>query len=97
MITQSEATAPGEMVLHKLQAVISVFSGATGETSSGLIGGTIASVTPENSFQKTKKKKSLAMSPPRKNPIQIRIQNLGLKNINTIYQTNLHFVMELNH
>ena len=53
--------------MHKLRTDISVFPGGTVETSSGLTGETIESVTPENSLKK--EKKTLAMSPPRKDPI----------------------------
>ena len=37
-ITQSEAPAPEEIVLEKLWTDLSVFSGETGDTSSGLTG-----------------------------------------------------------
>ena len=47
MITQSEATAPEWIVVHKHRSDISAFSGATVETSSGLTGGTRASVALE--------------------------------------------------
>ena len=57
-ITQSEAKAPEEIVLHKLWADISVLSGATGETSSGLTGVTRASVTPEKHITKNQKTKN---------------------------------------
>ena len=56
-------------MVDKIQTHLSVLSVATGEKSSGLTGETIASVTPENAFQKRKRKKSLAMFPPRKDPI----------------------------
>ena len=52
--------------MHKLWADLSVLSGTTGEKSSGLTGGTRASVTPEKRLPKNKNKRSLAMSPPRK-------------------------------
>ena len=50
MITQSEAPAPEEIVMHKHISYLSVLSGKTVET--GLIGGTRASVTPEKRIPK---------------------------------------------
>ena len=55
MITQSEATAPEEILVHKHQSDLSTLSGATGERSSVLTGGTRASVTPEKRIPKNKK------------------------------------------
>ena len=52
--------------MEKLRTDLSVLSGATGETSSVLTGETRASVTLE---KRIPRKKSLAMSPPRKDPI----------------------------
>ena len=43
--------------MKKLRTNLSVFSGATGETSSGLTGETRAIITPEKSSQKEKKEK----------------------------------------
>ena len=54
LITQSEATAPEEKVLHTLRANLSVLSRETGETISGLTGVTISSETPENLIPKKK-------------------------------------------
>ena len=50
-INQSEAPAPEEIVLGKFWTDLSVLSGATGETSSGLIVETRSSVTPKNALQ----------------------------------------------
>ena len=55
--------------MYKLRADLSILSGATGETSSGLTGGKIESVTPE-------KRIYLAMSPPRKDPIPNQDKNI---------------------
>ena len=68
LITQSESTAPEVIVVGKLWTNISVNSGLTGETR--------ASVTPEKRIPRKKWNiKSLATSPPRKDPItgQIKI------------------------
>ena len=56
-------------MVEKLRTNIYVLSGATGETISGLTGETRANATPEKRFSKKKKKTSLAMYPPRKDPI----------------------------
>ena len=40
MITQSEAPAPGKILVHKHQSDLSALSVATVETSLGLTGGT---------------------------------------------------------
>ena len=56
--------------MNKLRTDLSVNYGLTGETSSGLTGETRASVTLEKCIPKKKKrKKYLAMSPPRKGQI----------------------------
>ena len=60
LINQWEAPAPGIIVMKKLRTGLSVNSGITVETR--------ASATPENAFQKRKRKKSLAMSSPRNDP-----------------------------
>ena len=57
LITQSESLSLEQIVMHKLWTDISVFSGATGETSSGLTEETRASVTLENYIQKYIKEK----------------------------------------
>ena len=54
-INQSEAPAPEEIVVDKLRTDLSIFSVTTVETSSGLTGETIESVTPGNRIPKTKK------------------------------------------
>ena len=67
-------------MVHKHWSDLSDFSGSTGEKSSGLTGGTRASVTPEKRIPKRKKSKPLAMSPPRKYPIKNQDKNIiGLK------------------
>ena len=73
LITQSESPAPKVIVVDKLWTDISVNSGLTGETR--------ASVTPEKRIPRKKRNiKSLAMSPPRKDPIPNQDKNtLGIQ------------------
>ena len=52
MITQSEELAPEGIVVNKHRSYIYALSGSKGETSSGLTGGTRASVTPEKRITK---------------------------------------------
>ena len=66
MITKSEELASKEIEVHKYRIYISVLSAATGET--GLTGGTRAILTLGKRIQKKKNKKSLDLSPLRKDP-----------------------------
>ena len=54
MISQSEAPAPEEIVVHKNRRYTSSLSAATGETY--LTGGTRVSTAPENTHRKEKEK-----------------------------------------
>ena len=85
--------------MDKIRTGLSILSGATEETSSGLTGETRAIVTPEKRiFNKENKEKSLAMYPPGKDPIPNQDKKtLGLQNNNAFHHTNLHLLLEFNH
>ena len=73
LITKSEAPAPEVIVVNKLRTDIYVNSGLMGETK--------ASVTPEKRIPRKKRNiKSLATSPPRKDPSTNQDKNtLGIQ------------------